>query len=96
MACFEVHSEFILFLSRPAVTNELAEATRGRNPKNCVIADCGGAFELVRDGIGLQQSGPADPAAAVGGGIVEGGIGAAEEGSVATAAVRVWSDDEKP
>ena len=47
------HTEIILILALPAVTNDLLAAIAGLDPKMCVIADSDGAFELVRDGAGL-------------------------------------------
>ena len=80
------NSELILILARPALTDDLREAER--DPKICVIAGSGGAFELVRDGAGLKIFDPADPE----GGKVS-GMGAAEKCSDITGAVRVCSDD---
>lgn len=67
-------SEMIHILARPAVTDDLLEAIVDCDPKICVIADSGGALQLVRDGVGLN---PADVA---GGGTIKGGVGAGEEG----------------
>lgn len=87
------HTEIILVLARPAVSSDLLAAIAVRNPKVCVIADCGGAFEVVRDGVGFLHSGPADPAAAKGGVLFQSSTGAAIEpsGASAAAAVRAWS-----
>ncbi len=57
-------SNMINILACPAVTKSLLSIIANRDPGICVLADCGGSFELVRDFDGQLRSGPANPAAA--------------------------------
>ena len=57
-------SNLINILACPAVSESLLSKIANRDPGICVLADCGGSFELVRDFDGQLRTGPANPGAA--------------------------------